>query len=863
MSIYQEIVEWSQDKPSFIRDALRRIITTSLSENDISELLLLLRKDCGDTTVSLVAVPIDDSHIPTSLITTGDYPRLLSIKNPKNICALHEEGSLDFAKEGLTIIYGGNGSGKSSYARILKKFCWSRNPTIELKKNVFAPSEKQQQVDFLVESENSDITISWHGEDISNYLLKSFYVFDNECAGVYVNEENPTEYKPVGIDVLEELIAVFSELKEKLNQLIISCNKTKPLLQQNLLKTDVAKWYEGIEEVDRGEIVVKIQISEEEKRRRKELADLLSSSNPQQTIISLTNQKKRFEGYIQQLSSIEQLFSSEKITRIRNLKTNFNNTKEAYNIATSELKEVSVLEGFGTTPWRVLWESARNFANSLDLQRDQDYPFGVSIDKCVLCQQELDKDAKERMLTFSKFVLNDISQKRDSINSQVLKEIEEYNSLQVKPVDDYSEIVEFVSDFSERYNEFHRLVSDNQKSVLQFLKDAEDLDIKSINLSSQLDEIIRKIESDLSQNNQLLSDRDQFNIELNELTAKEFLCDHKEEILQYFDEYKYKEGVQNCQSKLSTFSISKKIGELMNDHAVNLQHQEFVNHLLCFNPKLAEKVKLKRTRTRQGNTYQKCSLENINDSISEILSEGELKIIALSNFLAECTIDNRCNSIVLDDPVTSLDMDYRDLIANKIVQLSKNRQIIVLTHDLSFLRLLIDVHKTLMNSDCSVVGIETYNGVSGIVTDEIPFLAKNVQERVDSIRQILKDYDALPITDGHGREVKLDSARKRFRMLLERSVEEILSNKTYERFSKNIHLKKVNLSSYIVTEKSDVDFLLELFSKYSVTEHDGGVSIIPSLPTKEDIAEDIRKYSEWKNDFVCKRCDFQKRNNYN
>ena len=296
----------------------------------------------------------------------------------------------------------------------------------------------------------------------------------------------------------------------------------------------------------------------------------------------------------------------------------------------------------------------------------------------------------------------------------------------------------------------------------------------------------------------------------------------------------------------------------MEIQAVNLQHQEFISHLNYFNSDLASRIQISKTRTSQGNTYQKCSISEITDPISSIMSEGEQEIISLSNFIAECTIDNRLNTIIFDDPVTSLDMDYRDLIAQKIVHLSQNRQVIVFTHDLSFLRLLIDTHKTIINSDCKIISIDKYNGISGIITDEIPYLAKNVQERIDSIKRILREHDSLNLNDSHGRETKLDSARKRFRMLLERSVEEILSNKTYERFSKNVHLKKGNLTSYIVTEQSDVDFLLNLFSKYSVTEHDGGISTLSQLPSKNTIEQDIRDYSNWKDSFKQKLSAFQK-----
>src|SRR5690606_15834589 len=288
------------------------------------------------------------------------------------------------------------------------------------------------------------------------------------------------------------------------------------------------------------------------------------------------------------------------------------------------------------------------------------------------------------------------------------------------------------------------------------------------NLTPSITSIIPGIDAVIAQNSQLLQNRTNLVSELNELTAKEILFNNKTAILQYFDEHKRKSWINTCQSQLSTNGISRKIGELMENQDVSLQHQEFVSHLNFFNRDLASKVLISRTRTSQGNTYQRCGLNGINDSINSILSEGEQKIIALSNFLAECTIDNRLNTIIFDDPVTSLDMDYRDKISDKIVQLSQNRQIVVFTHDLSFLRLLIDTHKTITTTDCTVIGIEKYDGISGIVTDEIPYLAKSVQERVDSIRRILAEHDALALTDSHGRNTKLDSARKRFRMLLER-----------------------------------------------------------------------------------------------
>lgn len=865
MSIYQDILNWSQGgRQAFVQDALRRIITSNtLSQNDIDELVQLVKKECGDNTITLNAVPLDSTHIPTITATSGNYPKLISLNNPINIGALHHQGGLQFSNTGLTVVYGANGSGKSSYSRILRKLCWSRSPNVILKKNVFNPSSNQQQVDIVVEENELNLNFSWTENSIANPILNSIFVFDNDCGDIYINNENPTEYKPVGIDVLEKLISAFGNISQAFSLSISSYNTQKPSLPQNLLQTYTGQWYGNIENLQRANVDSYIQFTQTNFDRKSELTNLIAAQNPQQNITNLNSQKGRISTYIHQLQQIESLFNEQKINELRSARDTFESVTEAYQISTSELQNVNSLEGFGTNPWRTLWEAAKNYARSSNLSDGQNFPSLVSLEKCVLCQQELDESAQQRLTTFNQFVLNDISTRLNTINHTISQNQNLYNSLVIPAIENLAELEQFIPNFRTKFTQFCDSVSIFRNSIISFLQNGDELNINIQPLTPSFTNIIPIINTEIEQNTQLVQNRNTLVAELNELTVKEFLFHNKTTILQYFDEYKYKAWINRCQSQLTTTAISRKIGELMENQAVSLQHREFISHLNFFNRALASKVLISKTRTSQGNTFQRCGFNGITDSINSVLSEGEQKLIALSNFLAECTIDNRLNTIIFDDPVTSLDMDYKDLIATKIVQLSQSRQIIVFTHDLSFLRLLIDTHKTTTTVDCNVIGIDNYNGISGIVTDEIPYLAKNVQERVDSIRRILAEHDVLALTDAHGREIKLDSARKRFRMLLERSVEEVLSNKTYERFNKNIHLKKGNLSSYIVTEQTDVDFLLNLFGKYSVTEHDGGTSTIPVLPTKIEIEQDVTDYSSWKNAFKAKLRTFQTANAYN
>ena len=71
-----------------------------------------------------------------------------------------------------------------------------------------------------------------------------------------------------------------------------------------------------------------------------------------------------------------------------------------------------------------------------------------------------------------------------------------------------------------------------------------------------------------------------------------------------------------------------------------------------------------------------------NHKPSKVLSEGEQKVIALADFLAEVSLRSTPVPVVFDDPVNSL--DYRRLadVAERISVLVEERQVVVFTHNI-------------------------------------------------------------------------------------------------------------------------------------------------------------------------------------
>ena len=88
-----------------------------------------------------------------------------------------------------------------------------------------------------------------------------------------------------------------------------------------------------------------------------------------------------------------------------------------------------------------------------------------------------------------------------------------------------------------------------------------------------------------------------------------------------------------------------------------------------------------------GKSYRQLKLKGTNPNA--VLSEGEQKVIAIADFLAEMQLSEINKGIVFDDPVTSLDEKRKSEIAERLVIESSQKQVVVFTHDLVFVSSLI------------------------------------------------------------------------------------------------------------------------------------------------------------------------------
>jgi AAA domain len=86
---------------------------------------------------------------------------------------------------------------------------------------------------------------------------------------------------------------------------------------------------------------------------------------------------------------------------------------------------------------------------------------------------------------------------------------------------------------------------------------------------------------------------------------------------------------------------------------------------------------------RQGQVTRKKAVAGSEHRPSDVLSEGEQKVIALADFLAEASLKPPA-PVIFDDPINSLDYKRMAEVVDRIAALSETRQVIVFTHNIWF-----------------------------------------------------------------------------------------------------------------------------------------------------------------------------------
>jgi translation initiation factor RLI1 len=125
--------------------------------------------------------------------------------------------------------------------------------------------------------------------------------------------------------------------------------------------------------------------------------------------------------------------------------------------------------------------------------------------------------------------------------------------------------------------------------------------------------------------------------------------------------------------------------------------------------------------------------------VQRVFSEGEKSALGLAALFTEACLDESRSTVILDDPVTSLDHVRRCRVATRLAELAKDRQVVIFTHDVAFVADLKREAKArcVGLAERSVMKSRAEVRKPGMCTTKFPWKAKDVSARLDALRHDL------------------------------------------------------------------------------------------------------------------------------
>lgn len=848
-SVYIELEKWFKDRPKWLQVAASKLINKKeITEEDKENLLKVCKSEVG------IGDESDISSFVTKFKELDEEVavHIQSISDVKNINALSPKNPLEFHDSNLTIIYGQNGAGKSGYTRILKHICGAKNPGT-LHKNVFKNTDEKQECTITYRINDKQNSTRWSLDQGSIAGLDHAEVFDTDSVLQYINKEMQVSYEPWIMQLLTELIDVCNYMDTRLSQEIERLNLSKVTLPAKFIGTKPYTWY--------NEISYKTPLSEINKyckwdnELQKELDQLrvsLNEDDPVKKSLKIEKEISSLKRLEDSISSVLKDLTRENLEKILDLKEDAKIKRKAANDAAKKVFKEYPLSGIDSATWKALWDKARKYSEEI-AYKNVEFPNVSENSLCVLCQQPLGEQAIQRFVSFEEFIKSSLERDarkaeeifEENINklieipseSEVSTLLDSANIVekeQVETVQTYFELLHDRKDKFKQVNDIDGLPSNPNYSAVSFITD------KKKSLVEQLNSYQEVASTDTRK---LMEER------LLMLEVTQWLSQQKKSIIGEISTLKKEHKLKRAKKLTRTQSLSLKKSSLSENLITEAYINRFQRELRALGAEHLN-LSLNKTRTMKGQILHRVKLTNsrFEGTTSEILSEGEQRIVSLAAFLADVEGRPHNTPFIFDDPISSLDQEFEEATINRLVDLSDKRQVIVFSHRISLITLIKEVAKK-RNVKKKTIYLRREMWGTG-EPGESPLFAKNMKKALKNLlnNRLSRAKKVLNEEGTSEYEIIVNGICSDFRIIIEKTIEDYLLGDTVKRFRRAINtMGKIYTLSKI--EKEDCKLFDELMTKYSRYVHSHSIEAPVQIPYPDELESDFNTLLNWIDEF--------------
>lgn len=845
MSLEADIVDWVKTRHSWQQVAFVRLCRgKTLIDSDVVAIADLLVAGTIEAEPAIKASDIPGpagSLTPVSLISVGDFA---------NINALPAGEHLTFGPAGVTVVYGHNASGKSGYARLLKAVAAARHRE-EILGDVYETSRLSQRAVVRLSDGTDESEWIWPGDP--NSLLHQIAFYDEHCGDSYVSSEYEVTYRPSALTLLDDLIHLCGQVRSELDARAIAVGRTRQAVPAVPIGTAAAAFVDSLSAATTTAALEAACTAEDD--ASEQLGQLLQeearlrSSDPAKERARLTTLSAAMMLLANHCDSLRKVLGPDAPQKLDDQRKLARELRAAAAVAASTTFDAEPVAGVGSNTWRTLWEAARAFSEQ-EAYHEHDFPVTGNDARCLLCHQELDAATADRLTRFQAAMQDQTQQLAATAERDLealVQAISQIAPMGVRIAEELSTIPAAAAAPARVWIEHAGALRDRLLEVIRV-----DLPIPDATPWPDHPSPTLRAQAAQASGSALAVDDTQFTATLqaattakDELQGRLTVSQARPALAAEIGRLQMAQQIDVAKRATDTTGITRKSTELARAHVTDVVRDRFTRE--CDRLKL-ERVTLSDVGGKKGQLRHRSSLLNAarDASVQQVLSEGEQTALGLAGFLTEAYFDGSKSALVFDDPVTSLDHVRRWEVACRLAEFAKDRQVIVFTHDVSFVG---DLSRAAKRQQVTLTerAIErTGDDHPGKTADQHPWNVKDVDARFGFLLQDLARIKRERTSWGQSQyEVESGEWAGKLSQLWERMISMEIVNYVVDRATTQVQPKLFRVIARI-TEADDAEFQTSYENcSFWATRHDKNPERNYVAPTVDELEAELTGAKEW------------------
>jgi len=825
-----EIVGWLKPQPYWLQYAGNMILEDfPLDDAAKQDIYNLFKEDNGlKPKTAAVRVPVAFTVLTVAPGAVAAPKVLTGIKDVANVNALAPGQQLPVGP-GLTIVYGNNGAGKSGYIRLLNNAFNSRGDK-NILHNIYGGKPAQAAGTFIFKDAAASVDLKYP-DDKSEVEFTQFSIFDTHCLKAHLEQDNKLNFTPAGFQFFDVLLELYQYLKDRISGDITKNRPANPLLSlfinDNIIKEKIIG-LSGRSKLDEFKTLgtfTDTEVKELEVLNTEKVA--LQGLNITKKVTDLQTVKGHFDVLVTMLKNIITGLDKPVYDTYQQLLTenkNFLAISQAEGL--SSFKDYKI-EAIGSKEWKDFLKAAQAYSGS------------ATGDNCLLCLRPLGEPETKLMDAYWNFLKSVAEDNYKKSNDKIDEAIVKLKKINLPVFDETSTVYNYIKEndlaltatwqknltdlAATKQALLLMLETKNEKAAnIPFTANATDFDALLTGITIKVEDLLAKDTS---------AEIAKIDKQIALLNDKSILSKVLDKVETYIDQHAWAVKADTASSSLRTNSLTSKQGELFAKY-ITVKYTDIFNEE-CLKLQAPKVVSINQRNTR-GQTLRKLQVSG--HGANQILSEGEQRAICIADFLTEAQMNPNNTGVVFDDPVSSLDHERRERIAQRFVEFSTQNQVVIFTHDISFYLRMKGMAEA-AGVDCTLVSIRRHDDATGLIFNDVPWPATGVKQRLGVLKNRLvgvKKLEKAPDENDYLMAVK--DWYMLLRETWERLVEEKVLNGVIERFSPVV--STMRLSKLIITPEmlAEVESGMTESSKWV---HDSAANLNPTVPDSIKADKDL------------------------